>query len=152
MKPNQTITRGKVKKTEGQIKKHRSQMSNEEVEFLTHRVKEVSGFYELHPHLLNSKRLFKLLTMERLLHTPNLEDCIIEYNQRGADKRVLLRSTFTTHVLLEKKGVSKMTDAHLCLVIDIYTGIIITAYWNEADDHHDNLDMRRYNGDLIICS
>lgn len=151
-KANQKIQRGRVKNTENQIKKHVSQMTPEEKAFISKRLKMVYANYKWHPHFLNSSRLFNMLTVERLLISPNITDCIIEYNQRGDDKRVLLRSTFSSHVTLEKDGESYEADANLCLVIDIYTGVIVTAYWNEANDHHDNVNMKRYTADLKICS
>ena len=152
VKANQQIRRGQVKTTENQIKKHISQMTSDETAFIAKRLKMVYANYKWHPHFLNSSRLFNMMTVERLLISPNIQDCIIEYNQRGNDRRVLLRSTFSSNVTLEKDGKSYEADANLCLVIDIYTGVIVTAYWNEATDHHDNVNMKRYNAELKICS
>ena len=152
VKANQQIQRGRVKKTQNQTKKHVSQMAKEEILFLKRRIKLVYNSYKWSPHFLKSSRLFNMLTIERLLMTPNIEDCIIEYNQRDNDKRVLLRSTFSSNVTLEKDGKNYMADANLCIVIDIYTGEIITAYWNEVGDHHDNVNMSRYDSRLKIVS
>lgn len=152
LKASQQIKRGTVKTTENQVKKHISQMTPEETAFIAKRLKLVYANYKWHPHFLNSSRLFNMMTVERLLISPNIQECIIEYNQRGNDRRVLLRSTFSSVVTLEKDGASFEADANLCLVIDIYTGVIVTAYWNEANDHHDNVNMKRYNAELKICS
>lgn len=151
-KVSQRIQRGKIKKTENQMKKHISQMTPHETAFIAKRLKKVYSNYRWHPHFSNSSRLFNMMTVERLLISPNITDCIIEYNQRGDDRRVLLRSTFSSNVTLEKDGKSFEADANLCLVIDIYTGVIVTAYWNEVNDHHDNVNMKRYTADLRICS
>lgn len=151
-KSNQKIQRGLVKETTNQVKKHISQMTDEETTFIAKRIKMVYSRYKWHPHFLKSSRLFNMMTVERLLVSPNIKDCIIEYNQRENDKRVLLRSTFSSNVALEKDGIMVQADANLCIVIDIYTGVIVTAYWNEVDDHHGNVNMKRYTADLKICS
>lgn len=151
-KSNQKIQRGRVKTTQNQIKKHISQMTSHETAFIAKRLQKVYSNYKWHPHFSDSSRLFNMMTIERLLLSPNITDCIIEYNQRGDDRRVLLRSTFSSNVTLEKNGKQFEADANLCIVIDIYTGVIVTAYWNEVNDHHDNVNMNRYTADLRICS
>lgn len=157
MKPNQYIQRGRVKKTKGQVKKHVSQMSKEEIQYLARRVKLVSGSYKWTAHSLDSSRMFNMLTVERLLNSPDLEKCIIEYNETPSkkrkgfiEKRVLLRSTFSKEVLLNHKGTSSLEEANLCISIDIMTGVVVTAYWNKVTDNHKNIDMRRYNKTLRI--
>lgn len=152
MKASQKIQRGHVKRTKDQIKKHVSQMTQDEILFLKRRVKMISGSYKWGKHFLESGRLFNMLTIERLLNSPNIEECIIEYNQRDKDKRVLLRSSFSSNVSLEKNGVTYMADANLCIVVDIFTGEVVTAYWNEVGDNHNNVNMGRYNAELKICS
>lgn len=152
MKASQKINRGHIKGTKNQIKKHITQMSQDEISFLSRRIKMISGSYRFGKHFLTSGRLINMMTIERLLNSINIQDCIIEYNQRDNDKRVLLRSTFSSSVTLEKNGVNYLADANLCLVIDIYTGIIVTAYWNEVGDNHNNVNMRRYTSTLKICS
>jgi hypothetical protein len=152
MKASQNIQRGRIKKTKDQIKKHVSQMTQEEIMYLQKRVKMISGNYKWGKHFLENGRLFNMLTIERLLNSPNIDECLIEYNERDKDKRVLLRSTFSSNVSLEKNGVMYMADANLCIVVDIFTGEVVTAYWNEVGDNHDNVNMRRYNAELKICA
>ena len=152
VKASQKIEKGRVKQTENQLKKHITQMSADEISFLKRRLKQVYTSYKWSPHFASSSRLFNMMTIERLLRTPDIENCIIEYNQRDNDKRVLLRSEFSSNVMLEKDGVNYLTDANLCIVIDIFTGEIITAYWNEVGDNHSNVNMKRYTADLQICS
>lgn len=152
MKASQNIQRGRIKKTKDQIKKHVSQMTQEEIMYLQKRVKMISGNYKWGKHFLENGRLFNMLTIERLLNSPNIDECLIEYNERDKDKRVLLRSTFSSNVSLEKNGVMYMADANLCIVVDIFTGEVVTAYWNEVGDNHNNVNMRRYNAELKICA
>ena len=152
MKASQNIQRGRIKKTKDQIKKHVSQMTQEEIMYLQKRVKMISGNYKWGKHFLENGRLFNMLTIERLLNSPNIDECLIEYNERDKDKRVLLRSTFSSNVSLEKNGVMYMADANLCIVVDIFTGEVVTAYWNEVGDNHNNVNMRRYNAKLKICA
>ena len=38
----------------------------------------------------------------------------------------------------------EIKKCNLCFVIDFNCGEIVTAYWNEATDLHETLDMRKY--------
>lgn len=149
-KVNQQIQRGRVKKTLNQKKKHASQMSMEELLFLKERIKVVAYNYRFSAHFEDSRRLFDELSIERLLNAPNAESCIIEYNETDESRRVLLRSDFSVPVKLGIRKKTVKTDANLCLVVDLYTAEIITAYWNQATDNHANIDMNRYTEDLVI--
>ena len=152
MRASQTINRGHSKVTKNQIKKHVSQMTQHEILFLERRIQLISGSYSIANHFLETGRLIDIMTVEQLLNSPNLQDCIIEYSKLGNCKRVLLRSTFSSNITLKKNGVNYLAEANLCLVINIYTGHIVTGYWNEVEDNHNSVNMSRYDSALKICS
>lgn len=75
----------------------------------------------------------------------NFADSFIEYNvtERNGQqsRRVLLRNN-SVRRQVNVRG--REQEANLCLVLDIDTCCMITAYWNAADDHHDTLNYNRY--------
>lgn len=144
---------GQVKRTAGQVKKHVSQMDDAEVEQVCAKLRGCT-------RMNSSRHLKDKMETEGLSIDPKLvfatvrqagRENIIEYNERtypdgGVSKRVLLRSTETRMVEVD----GKPEPCHLCFVTDTRTWTMVTAYWNRADDHHNNIDMSRYDGDLQI--
>ena len=89
--------RGIISKTEGQVKKHYSQMSKEELMFLQDRLHNLNiNDIEVSDHLQN-KFIDKGIELKRIPFIDNLIPLIIEYNEtptRGfLDRRVLIRTT-----------------------------------------------------------
>lgn len=134
---------GTVKKTQGQVKKHASHFTHNEVEQLykaRERVKDLwlkrgikIGFH-LQDKIRNGETKFSYeMTMETMLNST-----IIEYNEIGADKRILLRSHISQNGNVQ------------CIVISLLTGKVITSYLNDVYDRHKTLDPRRYNKNLKI--
>lgn len=134
---------GTVKKTQGQVKKHASQFAHKEVEQLykaRDRVKDLwlkrgikIGFH-LQDKIRNGETKFSYeLTMKTMLNST-----IVEYNETGADKRILLRSHYSKHGEVQ------------CIVVSLLSGKVITSYLNKVDDVHKTLDLRRYNKNLKI--
>lgn len=58
---------------------------------------------------------------------------IIEYHLKNRSHRVLIRGN------INEKG------RNICLVVDIITGSIVTAYTNRYDDHHSTLRHEEYD-------
>lgn len=134
---------GTVKKTQGQVKKHASHFTHKEVEQLykaRERVKDLwikrgikIGFH-LQDKIRNGETKFSYeMAMETMLNST-----IIEYNEIGADKRILLRSHISQNGNVQ------------CIVISLLTGKVITSYLNDVYDRHKTLDPRRYNKNLKI--
>ena len=134
---------GTVKKTQGQVKKHCSHFTHKEVEQLykaRERVKDLwikrgikIGFH-LQDKIRNGETKFSYeMAMETMLNST-----IIEYNEIGADKRILLRSHISQNGNVQ------------CIVISLLTGKVITSYLNDVYDRHKTLDPRRYNKNLKI--
>ncbi|WPH57039.1 hypothetical protein [Enterococcus phage G01] len=134
---------GTVKKTKGQVKKHASQFTHKEVEQVykaRERVKDLwlkrgikIGFH-LQDKIRNGETKFSYeMTMKTMLSST-----IVEYNETGADKRILLRSHYSKHGEVQ------------CIVVSLLSGKVITSYLNKVDDVHKTLDQRRYNKNLKI--
>lgn len=134
---------GTVKKTKGQVKKHASQFTHKEVEQVykaRERIKDLwlkrgikIGFH-LQDKIRNGETKFSYeMTMKTMLNST-----IVEYNETGADKRILLRS----HYIVNKEV--------QCIVVSLLSGKVITSYLNKADDRHNTLYQRRYDKNLKI--
>ena len=140
------INRGYVKSTKNQIKKHYTQMSERELDYLKYKLNHIDTI-EISEHLydkitvnFNEENILSILKTE----TYN----IIEFNQvdNYSDERVLVRSTRPFLVDIKKK--KKLCD--MCFVVSIKTNRVITLYYNERKDGHDTINFNRYNADLKI--
>lgn len=144
---------GEVSVTDGQIKKHREQMTSAEIEHVLSSVRNLPRL-RLSRHLkekMESERLtIDPKMMGRLLRNPKVEN-LVEYNSTPDREgkrhgRVLLRTTETTTVTV--KG--RREVCNLCFVVQPDTKQIITAYWNRASDQHKTVDWSRYSDNLPV--
>lgn len=134
---------GTVKKTKGQVKKHASQFTSKEAKQLYNakeRVKDlwskrgIKISFHLKDKIRNGETKFSYeMTMRTMLNST-----IVEYNERGSDKRILLRSHISHNRNVQ------------CIVVSLITGKVITSYLNKVDDVHKTLDPRRYDKNLKI--
>lgn len=134
---------GTVKKTQGQVKKHASHFTHKEVEQVYNareRVKDlwlkrgIKIGFNLQDKIRNGETKFSYeMTMKTMLNST-----IVEYNETGADKRILLRSHYSKNKEVQ------------CIVVSLLSGKVITSYLNKVDDVHKTLDSRRYDKNLKI--
>lgn len=146
-----------ISETEGQVKKHESQMSCEEKKYLAQKLVFSKSLLKISRHLrerIDTKDI-EPNVYKMILSTKNLEDKIIEYNEThkpwGVSHRVLVRDDQAVvtdfHKAKEKEARGK---AVLCFVVDIDTNTIVTAYYNYLNDNHCTIDWDRYDGNLQI--
>lgn len=144
---------GQVSKTLMQMKKHISQMSNKEQQHLMKEVRHLNRL-KLSNHVTKKVKHdgldFQPVAIVAVLKglTP---DNIVEYNvtlrtNGQKSERLLLRSSEEYPVMIEGKSVV----CNLCFSLDITSGDIVTVYWNQATDTHDNIDWGRYQANLKI--
>ena len=81
----------------------------------------------------------KNITKSEVLETVASGRCI-EFHIKGDSPRVLLR----------KQRWNQTYD--ICVVIDILTGTVVTAYTNHTNDSHDTLHTEIYDEDLDVSS
>lgn len=146
--------RGLVKRTKQQMKKHRIQMTNEELSFLEHHLKQINQLNYSY-HVLNKQISFDKADIENMLKHGNLKSFIVEYNETptkdGMDRRVLLRGIDVRDVLYSKEnGETFNALSNLCVVISLVKHKVITCYWNIANDNHNTIKWDRYNRHLNI--
>ena len=139
-----TFKTGTVNRTYGQRKWHISQMTEETLADIHFRLRQTIQWkgWRLSDHLLKKDNItFSPEIIQRVINTGD----IIEYNEtpsRGrTSRRVLLRNSYDTHKINTNVGITK---SNLCIVIEIDTGDVITAYWNDANDNHNTINMCRY--------
>lgn len=140
--------------TKGQEKKHYTQMSPKELEYLQNRLNAVKTVKKSF-HLNTNKNLNKLKESLFMGVLKSKDYSIIEYNRTEKNgvvsRRVLVRSNRSIQrVFYQSHKYKAYGKAALCFVIDIDTNTIITAYYNYDKDTHITLDMSRYNEALAI--
>ena len=146
-----TINKGKVSKTEGQVKKHRIQMDENEKEFLKGKLNNLKQDKLVISQHLEYKFIgYDMSVVSELPFRDNVKDLIIEYNETPmdnfTDRRVLLRSIESYKVNI--KG--KIQNCNICVVYSLVTNRIVTVYWNLVNDNHRSINWNRYSRDLKI--
>nr|DAH82325.1 MAG TPA: hypothetical protein [Caudoviricetes sp.] len=134
---------GTVKKTKGQVKKHASQFTHKEVKQLYEAKVSIKDLwlkrgikigFHLQDKIRNGETIFSYeMAMETMMYST-----IVEYNETGSDKRILLRSHVSQNGNVQ------------CIVLSLLSGKIITSYLNKVEDAHKTLDPRRYDKNLKI--
>lgn len=149
----QTISKGLVKKTVGQVKKCFEQMTYEEKQLLHKKVKtlDVNNVYiSIH---LKDKLQSEIKADVKGLFNKTIESGkfkVLEYNVTNGDKRVLVRSSIETEVLFYDGRFHYNAMGQMCFVISLLTNAIVTAYFNATWDGHRSLDISRYDANLKI--
>ena len=151
--------KGLVKKSSEQVKKHITQMKQEEIRFLVARLKSLNPKRLIvSKHLMNKTNVvFKSEDVRDIIKDKRLKYLIIEYNEikigNEIDKRVLIRGRRNVNVLyIRSDGTFFEGLSNLCAVISLNKNCIITCYWNLSNDAHKSIDLNRYNKDLPIIN
>lgn len=141
---------GQVKKTNNQIKKHVSQMSFIE---LNHIVSFFKNETAKHDITLSYHLRDKVMNGEVVLNTPmlanifdNVNQSIIEYNVTNGTPRLLLRSLSQENIMID----NQYQNTNLCIVIDLLSFRIVTAYHNLANDYHAKINYDRYDENMKV--
>ena len=148
---NCCMFKGIVRKTEGQEKKHYTQMSFEEKLYLRNKIKAIDlTRIKISKHLKKKEIDFNLADIIKIIKTSKYK--IIEYNETFMpdflDCRVLLRSFDFFKV--RNKGKDNIELANVCFVISLINNRLITVYYNVINDNHCDMNYQRYNGSLKI--
>lgn len=146
-----TYKRGQVSRTRNQRKWLAAEMSAEDRENIARdydeSVIQSQKVVHMSKHLKDKIARGELSVPQDVVEETlrSFGDSFLEYNvteYRGREsRRVLLRNN---DVKRRVRVRGREQDANLCLVLDIDTCCMITAYWNAADDHHDTLNRNRY--------
>lgn len=135
--------RGFVSETSNQRKMHVSAMTDEEVE-LIYSYMQVSleiNKPKLARHLERKISSGEIkLSKEQLADTLGDAHNLVEFNTDGYSVRGLYRSKEPYWVTLDDRFVI----ANLCVVVDLDTLTVITAYYNSVNDGHSTINMNRY--------
>lgn len=144
---------GQVRVTDGQRKKHVSQMSDYELQRLCRKikpVKRISASRHLKQKVENNEVSFTYKMVWDVINNIH-KTHIIEYNRTSfkgvQESRVLLRTQKSFPVEIGGKGEVR---CNLCFVLSLDSGRLITAYWNEVSDNHKSINTDRYDETLVI--
>lgn len=132
----------KRKTQRGRARKHITQMSREEVEYLRDLISRVDNI-TLCDHAQDAAA--RLNVSEQYIRAVNLQRAqLVEFNTgRGASRRVVLRDKRAIHI-------NRYQLKNLVLVIDVDTKEVVTIFLNDIHDHHKNIDLTYYTKDLKI--
>lgn len=138
---------GVISSTNGQEKKHVSQMTKYEINLLREKLLSLKlSKTKISKHLIQ-KMESKDMTFTSKHFVSMMKDFnIIEFNRTRGQGRVLIRGNKSEKVM-EK---SIIVNANLCIVFNLTDNEIVTAYWNYSGDNHQSIDMNRYNEKLKI--
>ena len=135
-----------VKTTDGQQKKHYTQMTGDELKVIKRELSKVNiNYIRLSEHATNHVTID-----QKQLRTIFSAYDIIEFNTLIKGKechRVLIRSRAKFDIVADKK----LVKAQYCVVYDLTTQRVITIYANCVDDYHETINMDRYTLRKNIC-
>lgn len=140
------IKKGIVRKTEGQEKKYISQFKGDDYQKCIIAINNM-----LHTKIYASYHLRKKSTVSYNMKTicSMLKDGaydVIEYNYTRGQGRILVESWETFPVDIN----GKIEECIMKVVVEPKTAQVITVYYNDVNDTHATLNMRRYNKDLEV--
>lgn len=132
----------KRKTQRGRARKHITQMSREEVEYLRDLISRVDNI-TLCDHAQDAAA--RLNVSEQYIRAVNLQRTqLIEFNTgRGASRRVVLRDKRAIHI-------NRYQLKNLVIVLDVDTKEVVTIFLNDIHDHHKSIDLTYYTKDLKI--
>lgn len=140
------IKKGTIRRTEGQEKKYISQFKDDDYQRCIIAINNM-----LHTKIYASYHLRKKSSISYNMKTicSMLKDGaydIIEYNYTRGNGRILIESWDVFPVDIDGKTVNCVMK----VVVEPKTGQVVTVYYNDVNDTHTTLNMRRYNKDLEV--
>ena len=135
--------RGYVSRKDGQKKMHVSEMTKDDINMIhtyllaSAKNTKPSLSYHLAQKIVSGEIKFTESQLVEMLSNPmNL----VELNTQDAGVGALYRSDKDYEVMLD----GKVQLANLCVVINLDTLYIVTAYYNSILDNHDTINSDRY--------
>lgn len=135
--------RGYVSRTIGQKKMHVSDMTEDEINMVhtyllasTNNTKPSLSYHLAQKIVSGEIKFTESQLVETLANPMNL----VELNTQDAGVGALYRSDKDYEVMLD----GKVQLANLCVVINLDTLYIVTAYYNSTLDNHDTINSERY--------
>ena len=140
------LNKGTVRKTEGQVKKLYTQMTNEELEKCYIAINNTANkYWKISQHLKEKSTVtWSLKDIMNTIRDGSFD--IIEYNRTGNDIRIVVNS-YKTYRIETEKGETTCT---MTIVLSIRHNKIITLWYNDILDSHKSINMKRYDKDLEI--
>lgn len=140
------IKKGTIRKTEGQEKKYVKQFKGDDYQRCIIAINNM-----LHKRIYASYHLRKKSAVSYNMKTicsilKNGAYDIIEYNYTRGNGRILLESWNVFPVDIDGKTVNCIMK----VVIEPKTAQVITVFYNDVNDTHATLNMKRYNKDLEV--
>lgn len=109
------------------MRKHFTQMSQDEIKFLLSQVRSRSLTF--HQHAFDRMKQ-KSIGETQVKASISYGSIVEAHNETAGELRVLVRG--------------KVMGDFVCSVVSLTKNQIITTYWNKAGDHHQTLDKSAY--------
>jgi len=136
-----------VKQTKNQIKKHYTQFSELEKMLLKLHIDSIpKNEIKIIKHAKNHMDFLNNSIINQVLEKYEIIEFNVNFKPERTDCRVLIRSVKTLNI----KENGTVNKANVCIVLDVRTGEVITAYANYKDDNHSNINMNRYDESINI--
>lgn len=131
--------------TKGQQKKHYTQMTQEEIDYLYNEILKISRL-RVQSHMWDKIDKYELdAFFVRNILDRITKESIVEYNNGKRHERRV--------VLADKRNPIEASDGstmYLTVVIDIDDQYFVTLWVNDINDNHDTLNMNYYDKNLQI--
>jgi hypothetical protein len=115
------------------MRKHFTQMSQDEIKFLLAQVRSRSLTF--HQHAFDRMKQ-KNIREPQILASLSYGSIVEAHNDAAGEIRVLVRG--------------KVLGDFVCSVVSLTKNQVITTYWNKAGDHHKTLDKSAYQWDTDL--
>lgn len=132
------MNRYQKKQAQYGLKKHISQMTEVEKEFLLRQFRAVNKpDWKITDYSFN-RMTARGISAEHLMTIFDLDTELIEYHKKGRSSRILLRS---------KRAVN---EANVCVVFEPETKSIVTVYLNYKGNKHEQLKLEFYDAAIDV--
>lgn len=140
------IRKGTIRTTEGQQKKYIKQFKDDDYQRCIIAINNMlhTKIYASYHLRKKSSVSFNMKTICSILKDGAYD--IIEYNYTRGNGRILIESWDVFPVDINGKTVNCVMK----VVVEPKTGQVVTVYYNDVNDTHTTLNMRRYNKDLEV--
>jgi len=147
----------KAKVTPDQQKKHVTQMTNEEIQYIQQSIESLTlNNMKFAKHFFDKNLGVSTKEVKEIIKSQQYR--IIEYNrtpiriENRHDNRVLLRTTVSKRVTHSHSNAVKPSIVELCIVVSITNNTVVTGYYNSVTDKHFSLNWDRYCKTLQILN
>jgi len=143
---NYEFQHGKVKETKCQIKRHYTQLTEQEIKCIKSKLAIINiNNIDISRHASNHINI-SIKDIRRTFTNYNIVEFNVTYVKGIPNCRVLIRGKDTLDVIVN----NKVVKSNICVVYDFYKKRVCTIYMNDKRDSHDSVDFGRYTDNFTM--